>query len=58
MSTSFYPQMDGVTEQANCSISQVLQALVHNSQNNWEEHCPMVEFTLNRHVSMSMGYAL
>ena len=56
MSTSFHPQMDGAMEWANRSISQVLQALVHNSQNNWAEHCPMVEFTLNSSVSVSMGY--
>ena len=49
--------MDGATERANCSIGQVLQALVHKSQNDWAEHCPMVEFALNSSVSVSMGYA-
>ena len=56
MSTSFHPQMDGATEWANRSISQVLQALVHNSQNDWEEHCPMVEFALNSSMNTSTGY--
>ena len=56
MSTSFHPQMDGATEWANRSISQVLQALVRNSQNDWTEHCPMVEFTLNSSVHASTGY--
>ena len=28
-----------------------------NSQNDWAEHFPMVEFTLNSSVSASMGYA-
>ena len=56
MSTSFHPQMDGVMEWANCSISQVLRALVRNSQNDWAEHCPMVEFAPNSSVSASMGY--
>ena len=44
-------------ERANRSIGQVLQALVRNSQNNWAEHCPMVEFALNSSVSASTGYA-
>ena len=57
MSTSFHPQTDGAMERANRSISKVLRALVHNSQNNWAEHCPMVEFVLNSSVSASMGYA-
>ena len=43
-------------ERANRSIGQVLRALVRNSQNDWAEHCPMVEFALNSSVSTSMGY--
>ena len=57
MSTSFHPQMDGTTEQANRSIRQVLQAMVHNDQKDWAELCPMVEFALNSNVSMTTGYA-
>ena len=38
------------------TISQVLWALVRNSQNDWAEHCPMVEFALNNSVSASTGY--
>ena len=56
MSISFHPQMDGATERANHSISQVLRALVRNSQNDWAEHCPMVEFVLNSSMSASTGY--
>src|SRR6266481_9944333 len=57
MSTAFHPQMDGATEQANRSIGQVLQALVRNDQKDWPCLCPMVEFTLNSHVSATTGYA-
>ena len=57
MLTSFHPQMDGAMEWANCSIGQVLRALVCNSQNDWAEHCPTVEFALNSSVSVSTGYA-
>ena len=56
MSTLFHPQTDGATDQANHSISQVLRALVCNSQNDWAEHCPMVEFVLNSSMSVSTGY--
>ena len=42
MFTSFHPQTDGATKQANRSISQVLRALVHSDQKNWAEVCPMV----------------
>ena len=58
MSTSFHPQTDRAMEWANCSISQVLRALVCNSQNDWAEHCPMVEFMLNSSMSASTGYVL
>ena len=57
MLTSFHPQTDGAVEWANHSISKVLQALVHNTQKDWAEHCPMVEFVLNSSVSVSVGYA-
>ena len=57
MSTLFHLQTDGVMEQVNCPISQVLRALVHNNQKDWAKHCPMVEFTLNNSMSMSTGYA-
>ena len=56
MSTSFHPQTDGATEQANPSIGQVLRALVRNSQNEGAEHCPMVEFALNSSVSARLNY--
>ena len=49
--------MDGMTEQANRSIGQVLQAMVRNDQKDWEQLCPMVDFALNSSVSMMTGYA-
>src|SRR6266481_3452066 len=57
MSTVFHPQMDGATEQANCSISQVLRTMVCNDQKDWAALCPMVEFTLNSNISSTMGFA-
>ena len=57
MSTSFHPQTDGMTEQANRSIGQVLREMVCNDQKDWAELCPMVKFTLNSSVSAMTGYA-
>src|SRR6266481_346322 len=58
MSMAFHPQMDGATEQANHLVGQVLRALVHNDQKDWENQCPIVEFALNSSISSSTGYAL
>ena len=59
ISTAFHPQTDGAMEHMNCSIGQLLWTMIHNDQKNWAEVCPMVEFVLNSHVSLTntMGYA-
>src|SRR6266481_4413398 len=57
MSTAFHPQTDGATEWENCSVGQVLRALVRNDQKDWENQCPIIEFALNSSISSSMGYA-
>ena len=43
MSTTFHPQMDGATEQANRSVAQILCTVVDNEK-NWSEKCSMAEF--------------
>jgi hypothetical protein len=57
MVTAFHPQMDGVTEQANRSIGQVLRSVVSNDQKDWAAKCPMVELALNTNVSVTTGFA-
>ena len=57
MSTAFHPQTDGATERANCSIGQILRTIIQDDQKNWADKCPMVELTLNRNISMTMGLA-
>ena len=57
MSTAFHPQMDGTTEQANCSIGQILRLIINDDQKNWADKCPMVEFALNSSVSATTGFA-
>jgi len=57
MSTSFHPQTDGQTEQANRSIGQILRTAVRPDQKDWVEKINMVEFAINSSVSTSTGYA-
>ena len=52
MSTVFHPQTDGTTEQANCSIGQILRMIINDDQRDWAAKCPMVEFALNSSISM------
>ena len=56
MSTVFHPQMDGTTEQANCSIGQILRMIINDDQKNCTDKCPMVEFALNSSVSTTTGF--
>ena len=37
MSTAFHPQTDGITEQANRLVAQILRTVVDNDQKNWSE---------------------
>ena len=56
-STAFHPQTDGTTEQANCSISQILRTVIQDNQKDWAIKCTMVKFVLNSNVSMTTGFA-
>jgi hypothetical protein len=56
MSTMFHLQTDGVTKQANQSISQILRSIIHNNQKDWESKCPMLELALNSNVSATNGF--
>ena len=57
MSTAFHPQTNGTTEQANCSIGQILRMIINDDQTNWADKCPIVEFALNSSVSATTGFA-
>jgi hypothetical protein len=56
MVTAFHPQMDGMTEQANQLISQVMRSIVRDDQKDWAVKCPMVELMLNSNVSTMTGF--
>lgn len=49
--------MDGATEQANCSIGQVLRTMIQPDQHDWVEKLPLTEFALNLSISSSTGFA-
>ena len=55
MSSSYHPQMDGSSEQAIQTMSQILRLLVNDYQTNWVSQLPMVEFAMNLAVSESTG---
>jgi hypothetical protein len=56
MSTSFHPQMDGVTERANRSVGQLFQAAISPDQKDWVYKIPMMEFAINTSISESTGF--
>ena len=57
MSTLFHPQTDGQTEQANCSIGQILRTVVNHNQSNWVDKIDMIEFAINSSISATTGYS-
>jgi len=57
MSTSFHPQTDGQTEQANRNIGQIFRSVVNPDQKNWIDKVDMVEFAINSSISETTGYA-
>lgn len=58
MSSSFHPQTDGATEQANCMITQMLRQCIAPHQCDWVAKLPAIEFTINLARSATMGYTL
>src|SRR3954466_9668678 len=47
MSTAFHPKTDGPTEQANCTLKDMLRAFVNYQQDNWDQLLSAAEFTCN-----------
>ena len=58
MSMSLHPQTDGQTEQANCSVGQILRLVVQPNQCNWVDRLDMTEFAINASVSEMTKFAL
>ena|SRR5258707_2950722 len=50
LSTAFYPQTDGETEQVNQEIEQFFRSFCNYQQDNWSQLLPFVEFAHNVHT--------
>ena len=50
LSTAFYPQTDGQTEQMNQELEQYLQFFVDHRQKDWPEWLALAEFMVNNKV--------
>jgi hypothetical protein len=57
MSSAYHPEMDGSTERANRTITQMLRQCVNSKQTDWVAKLPAIEFALNSARSESTGYA-
>jgi hypothetical protein len=57
MSTSFHPQMDGITKCTNQSIAQILWMFIAFNQKDWVKWLTLVEFTINSMINRVMGMA-
>ncbi|SMY27936.1 unnamed protein product [Zymoseptoria tritici ST99CH_1A5] len=55
LSSSYYPETDGQSENTNKSMETYLRSFVSYRQNDWVDWLPMAEFAANNHVSESTG---
>jgi hypothetical protein len=56
MSTAFYPQTDGLAENANGVVERYLKAYIAADPKHWDRHLPLAEFTYNasRHKALKV----
>jgi len=54
LSTTFYPQTDGQTEQMNQKLEQYLQFFVDHRQKDWPEWLVSAKFAINNKVHLAM----
>ena len=57
LSSVYHPQMDGATEQANWTMTQMLHQCVWFDQKDWTEWLPAIEFAMNLAHSESTGFS-
>ena len=57
MSSAYHPQSDGLTERANCTVTQMLHQCIHPNQRDWVLQRPAIKFMINSAQSASTGYA-
>jgi hypothetical protein len=56
ISTAYYPQMDGQSEQANQHVEQYLHIYTNDHQNNWLSILPIAQFVHNTWPNATTGY--
>lgn len=52
-SSAYHPETDGQTERMNQTLENLLRAVVNESNDNWEEKLPTIEFTMNNTINAS-----
>ena len=57
LSSAYHPQLDGSTERANRTITQMLRQCVNLNQKDWVTKLPAIEFAINSARSESTGFA-
>jgi hypothetical protein len=57
MSSVYHPQIDGTTEHANQTVTQMLRQCVDEQQMDWVAKLPAIEFAINSARSATTGYA-
>ena len=56
MSTAFHPQSDGQTERMNRVLEETLRHYISPTQDDWEDHLPLIEFAINNSKQRSTGH--
>ncbi|MCO5547318.1 hypothetical protein L7F22_000766 [Adiantum nelumboides] len=56
-SSSFHPQRDGQSEEANSTVLDLLKCYVSEHKGKWEQYLPLVEYAYNNTVHSSNGKA-
>ncbi|MCO5586100.1 hypothetical protein L7F22_040039 [Adiantum nelumboides] len=56
-SSSFHPQTDGQSEEANPTVLDLLKCYVSEHKGKWEQYLPLVEYAYNNTVHSSTGKA-
>ena len=56
MSSAYHPQLDGSTEWANWTVTQMLCQCIHPNQKDWVSKLPTIEFMINSAQSESTRY--
>ena len=57
MSSAFHPQMDGATERANRTLTQMVRQCVRPDQKDWVSKLPAIEFAMNSSRSSTTGFS-